>query len=156
MVKPGTTPEHLVKAADFAGAARLLLDAGRWERAVSSSYYAVFHLAQALLASVGQAAETHGGVLALVAQHFVKDGPLPSGASRLLSHLQTDRLLADYGVRREITKSDAIENAIQASDLIDAMLAVVEQRAPGSSGAVELRAESGALAASARTALGSG
>jgi uncharacterized protein (UPF0332 family) len=148
MVRPGSAAEHLAKALDFTETAVLVLDAKRWERATSCTYYAVFHTAQALLATIGVAAETHAGVLSQVALHFVKDGPLPEGSSRLLSLLQNDRLLADYGVRREITRATAVTDAREATTLIGAMLDHLEPHEPA--GARALRDGAAQLSAAAR------
>jgi uncharacterized protein (UPF0332 family) len=148
MVRPGSAAEHLTKSLDFVETGLLVLQAERWERATSCAYYAVFHTAQALLATVGVAAETHADVLSQVALHFVKDGPLPEGSSRLLSLLQNDRLLADYGVRREITRGTALADAREAAALLGAMLDQLD--AHEAEGARRLRAAAAELAAAAR------
>jgi uncharacterized protein (UPF0332 family) len=130
MVKPGTTAEHLVKAQAFLRAVKALLDAGLAERAVSEAYYAAFHTAQALLATAGLAAESHSGVQTLLARHFVKDGPLPPGVARAFSHLMADRLLADYGVDRQIDEAGGAQAVAAAFALVRDLLAAVESRAP--------------------------
>lgn len=150
MVKPGTAAEHALKAAGFVKAARVLLQGGLAERATAEAYYAAFHVAQALLATAGLAAETHGGVHTLLARHFVKDGPLPPGLPRTLSHLMADRLLADYGVDRQIDAAGGRDAARGAVGIIGAMLPVLRERAPEAGNAVEaLAAEVDALAAAA-------
>ena len=147
MVTPGTTGEHLVKAQAFLKAVKALLDAGLAERAVSEAYYAAFHTAQALLATAGLAAETHGGVQTLLARHFVKDGPLPPGAARAFSHLMADRLLADYGVDRQIDEAGGADAVAAALALIRDLLGAVESRAPGAGSVVAaLRRQLGDIA----------
>ncbi|MBX9700614.1 MAG: HEPN domain-containing protein [Acetobacteraceae bacterium] len=136
MVKPGTPAEHALKAASFVDAARLLLGHGLPERATAEAYYAAFHVAQALLATAGLGAETHAGVHTLLARHFVKDGPLPASTARMLSHLMADRLLADYGVDRQVDAAGGASAVASAAELIRAMLPVLAERAPGTGNAV--------------------
>lgn len=125
MVRPGGAPGHLAKALDMLRAARLLLEGGMAVRAASDGYYAVFHLAEALLATVGQAAETHAGVHTLLARHFVKHGPLPSDASQRFSHLMSDRLNADYGVDRQIDEAGGRRSVALAAGLARDMVAAL-------------------------------
>ncbi len=142
-MKAGTSAEHLAKAEGFLKAVKALRAAGLAERAVSDAYYAVFHAAQALLATAGLAAETHGGVQALLARHFVKEGPLPPGAARAFSHLMADRLLADYGVDRQVDEAGAAQAVAAAIALLRHMVSAVEALAP----------EAGPAAAGLRRAL---
>ena len=130
MVKPGGPAEHLAKSAGFLVAVRVLLDAGLTDRAASDAYYAAFHAAQALLATAGLAAETHAGVHTLLARHFVKDGPLPAGLPRALSHLMADRLLADYAVASEMTARDGQDAVASAARIVAAILDALAARAP--------------------------
>lgn len=137
-MRPGGPGEHLVKAAVFLRAVRVLLDAGLQERAASEAYYAACHVAQALLATANLASETQAGVHTLLARHFVKNGPLPASLSRDLSHLMADRLLADYGVEREITAAAGAEAAASAGRIIAALLEAIDARAPERAGDVAL------------------
>jgi uncharacterized protein (UPF0332 family) len=148
MVKAGTPPQHLAKAIELVRATRALLLAGMPERAAAESYYAVFHLAQALLATAGVSAETHAGVHTLLARHFVKDGPLDGGFSRRFSHLMGDRLNADYGVDRQIDAAGGREAVRLAVTLLREALTPLPSLAPEHAGvAVELAVETEALAA---------
>lgn len=72
------------------------LDAGRWARPISSSYYATFHAAKAVLAWITAAAKTHGGVKRLFSRHAVKDSDFPSDVAGTLGRLEQMRLTADY------------------------------------------------------------
>jgi uncharacterized protein (UPF0332 family) len=119
MVKPGSAAQHAAKAIEMLRAARLLLEGGMPVRAASDGYYAVFHLAEALLATAGHAAETHAGVHTLLARHFVRDGPLPRDASQRFTHLMGDRLNADYGVDRQIDDAGGRRSVMLAAGLAD-------------------------------------
>lgn len=136
MAARGVSPEppahHLAKAGRFLRAARTLLDAGLAEQATSDVYYAAFHAASALLASAGLEAQTHEGVRRQLALHFVKDGPLPAHATRDLSRLLSDRLLADYAVAGEIDAAAAADAARLAVGLVRAILPVLVGRDPAS------------------------
>ncbi len=148
MVRPGTPAGHLAKAEGFLRGVRALRGAGLTERAVSEAYYAAFHLAQALLASAGLSAETHAGVQALLARHFVREGPLPPGAGRAFSHLLTDRLLADYGVDREIDEAGGAEAVAAALALMADLLDALAPRLPDAAPAIaDLRRDLAALRA---------
>jgi len=130
MVKPGGPAEHLAKSAEFLAAVRLLLAAGLSDRAASDAYFAAFHAAQALLATAGLGAETHAGVHTLLARHFVEDGPLPPGLPRALSHLLTDRLMADYAVASSMTAADGADAVASAARIIAAVIDALVARAP--------------------------
>ena len=71
------------------------LDSGRWARAISSSYYATFHAAKAVLAWTTATAKTHGGVKRLFSKHAVKHSDSPSEVAGTLGRLEQMRLTAD-------------------------------------------------------------
>jgi uncharacterized protein (UPF0332 family) len=56
------------------GAARVLIDAGFPEKAVSSAYYAVYHAAVAALLALGEARSKHSGVLSAFGRLVIKEG----------------------------------------------------------------------------------
>jgi uncharacterized protein (UPF0332 family) len=126
MVRGGSAPQHIAKAIRFARMTRVLLADGMADGAASEAYYAVFHLAQALLACVGQAAETHAGVHTLFARHFVKNGPMPRDASQRFQHLMTDRLLAHYGVDDQIDVTGGRRAVANAVTLIEDIIPTLE------------------------------
>ena len=63
--------------------------------AVSRAYYAMVHMARAVLLTEGLEARTHSGVATLLNLHFVRAGRLPSSAPRALTQLQGEREAAD-------------------------------------------------------------
>ena len=65
-------------------------------RCVSDLYYACYHLASALLASKGIAANSHEAVQKLLALHFVKPAALPRDTTAKLNDLMDKRHVADY------------------------------------------------------------
>ena len=77
-------------------AARVLLDAGLFNDAMSRAYYAVFHAATCLLLTQGIEARSHRGMIRLVHQHFVRPGRFAAAAGRSLAQMQKYREEADY------------------------------------------------------------
>lgn len=144
MVKTGSAAQHAAKALDLLRATRFLLQAGMPVRAASDAYYAVFHIAEALLATVGLGAETHAGVHTLLARHFVKNGQLPSDTSQRFSYLMSDRLNADYGVDQQIDDAGGHRAVWLAAGLALDMLAALREADAGGVLAA-LRAEAEAL-----------
>ena len=65
-------------------------------RCLSDLYYACYHLASALLASKGIAANSHEAVQRLLALHFVKASALPRDTTAKLNELMDKRHVADY------------------------------------------------------------
>jgi uncharacterized protein (UPF0332 family) len=83
--------------------------------AASRAYYAAFYAATALLLHHGLEAGKHSGVLALVHQHFVKTGRLPTAQGKVLNWLFELRGIADYGAAEHVSAEEA-EKAIASAD----------------------------------------
>ena len=69
---------------------------GHWSLAANRLYYALFHLASALLIDKGYTSKTHTGIICIIGQEFVTKGLLSSEVGRLLSRLQNMRQSGDY------------------------------------------------------------
>ena len=149
MVNTGSPAQHAEKSREFAVATRLLIEAGMPVRAASDAYYLVFHLAEALLATIGASADTHAGVHKLLARDFVKNGPLARDVSQRFTHLMGDRHNADHGVDGEIEEIGAQRAVISAAILAGEMLDVLETR-ESDSAITALRRDVDALLTSAR------
>ena len=87
--------------------------------AVSRAYYAVFHAACALLASIGRDARSPDGVRALVAEHFIRPGLLSVAQGRALSRMAGDRNDADYNVAAVFEGPDVAEDIDIAASFVD-------------------------------------
>lgn len=122
--------QHLRRGNEFLDAAIGSLGLGHWGSAVSSMYYAAFHLALALLSTQGISSATHRGVKEMFSLNFVVDGPLPRPVGRMLSQLMADRESATYSVAEEIDGTIAFENAGRALVFLEATLPLLAQRAP--------------------------
>jgi hypothetical protein len=119
--------QHVGLAREALAAARLLRDAGLPRSTVDRAYYAAFHAAAALLASVGVYPGTHDGVIAMLSLHFVNPGTLPADTGRRLQQLLSDRLVADYKGYLDQGPEDAAA-AVEAAEAIAA--ACLEQLPP--------------------------
>ncbi len=72
------------------------LSSERWARAISSSYYVVFHAAKAVLALMDIPTKTHSGLRSVFSKHAVKDSDFPPEVAGTLGRLERSRLTADY------------------------------------------------------------
>ena len=126
-VPTGSIRLELERASQALTSARILVDAGQYADAISRAYYAMFHAACALLASIGRSARTHDGVRALVSEHFIRSGMMAHEHGRALSRMSGDRNDADYNVAALFSEQDAREDValaeaflLEASRLVDA------------------------------------
>jgi len=111
------TTEELIegyfkKAEKKLNVAKKLLKSKDYEDAVSRAYYAVYHVAQALLLTEGQKADTHKGVVTLFGLLFVKTGRFSRNLGKNLANLKDNRESGDYEVFSFIDKETA-ETAIK-------------------------------------------
>jgi uncharacterized protein (UPF0332 family) len=114
----GTAELELARARRFLEAGQHLQRGGFFEDAVSRAYYAVFHGACALLASIGRTVRTHDGLRAAIAQHFVRPGHVDAKYSRLLARIAADRNDADYGAVATFQAQDAEQDLVQAGEFV--------------------------------------
>jgi uncharacterized protein (UPF0332 family) len=98
--------------------ARILIKAGMNADAVSRAYYAAFHYARALLLTVGEEPETHGGVHRLLHRDLVRGGALDPDVAHLFSRLQKFRLDADYAAEVVFSASAAAEELRAAETFV--------------------------------------
>jgi uncharacterized protein (UPF0332 family) len=117
----GTSDAELARARQLLAAASHLYRGQFFEDAVSRAYYAVFHAACALLASIGRTVRTHDGLRAAIAQHFVKPGRLDAKYSRLLTRTAADRNDADYAAVTTFRAEDAEEALRNAGEFVEAV-----------------------------------
>ena len=92
---------------------------------MSRAYFAIFHAAGALLASIGRTARTIESKGASIATHFVKPGRLDAKYTRLLSRTSVERNEADYGVVSTLTRTDVEATVVQAGEFVDAVAKIL-------------------------------
>lgn len=90
-------------------AARALWDLALYDDCVSRAYYAVFHLATAVLLSEGLEATSHRGVDHLLNLHFVRAGRIDPTHAKALARLAQYRLQADYSRAFRFTREGSRE-----------------------------------------------
>ena len=79
---------------------------GHWTLAANRLYYAVFHIATALLIDKSLTAKSHAGVIRILCKEFVLRGLLDQADSRLISRLQNMRNSGDYDDLFDWTEED--------------------------------------------------
>ncbi|MEP7231322.1 MAG: HEPN domain-containing protein [Ginsengibacter sp.] len=94
--KPDYIQYKLQKAAQSIREARLLLENGMNDTAVSRLYYAAFYAINALLAENGFNAKTHSGTKTIFNKEFILTGKIESRFSDFYSFLMAKRFEADY------------------------------------------------------------
>jgi len=97
----------ITKAKKSLGPARSLIKDSYFDFAASRAYYAMFYVAEALLAVVGQSYSKHSGVISAFGREYAKTGKLDSKFHRWLIDAQDFRNIGDYGLEAHITKDDA-------------------------------------------------
>jgi uncharacterized protein (UPF0332 family) len=102
-------------------AARALFDLGFFDESVSRAYYAVFHLACAVLLTDGLEARTHRGVDHLLNLHFVRSGRLDAMHAKAFARLAQYRLQADYSRAFRFTREGAAEELALAESTDNAL-----------------------------------
>ena len=112
--------DEVARGNDALEAARVLLDAGLFNDAVSRAYYAGYHWASALLLTKGIEPRTHRGKIQMVSVHFVRTGLLDEKAAAELSRLEDYREVSDYTAGTKFTQEEAAKAIERAESFITA------------------------------------
>ena len=96
----------LAKAERALGATETLLREGHAEFASGRAYYAMFYVAEALLAEAGESFRKHSGVHAAYGRRFAQGGELDPKFHRWLLDAHDARLADDYGFESAMTSDD--------------------------------------------------
>jgi uncharacterized protein (UPF0332 family) len=107
--------------------ARELLEKEYYDVSASRAYYAAFYAASALLLNEGMDTSKHSGVIALIHQHFVKNGRLNKQQGKNLNWLFELRSVGDYGVSLHVTQQDAQRAIDIAEDFFVAVKTLLSQ-----------------------------
>ena len=113
-----TTGRFLAKAERAIAAAQGLLREGFTEFAAGRAYYAMFHVATALLNEKGHRFRKHGGVHGAFGTQFIRKGELDSKYHRWLLAAFDKRIAGDYGVDAVITQNDVEDMINQAQEFL--------------------------------------
>lgn len=110
----------LIKAERFIRSARLLADDGDFDSAASRLYYAMFFLAEALLAVRGASFSSHAAVISAFGQQFAKTKAIDPRFHRALLTGFSQRQLGDYAVASGLSNVDIESLAADATSFLAA------------------------------------
>lgn len=110
--------QNLEKAKDRLDAAQLLLDNEKFEDSVNRAYYSMYHSAMALLRTKDVSPKTHKGLIGKFGKKFIKNGKMDRKFSKMLSHAESLRESADYGIEPEIKSEDAAKTVKNAKEFL--------------------------------------
>jgi len=112
--------KFLDRALDAIEAAEGLINMGKMEIAAGRAYYAMFYIAEALLAEKGLGFSTHGQVIGAYGLHFAKTKALDPKYHRWLVDAFDIRVTGDYDMDASIS-SQIVANLInQAREFLEA------------------------------------
>ena len=95
------------KAKESAKVARGLVKDGHNDFAASRTYYAMFYVAEALLAHKGKSYSKHSEVLSAFGREYAKTEILDPKFHRWLIDSQDSRNIGDYGIEEHVTGEQA-------------------------------------------------
>ena len=113
------------KARESLAAAQVLTKDGYYDFAASRAYYAMFYVASALLANLGQSYSSHSAVISAFGREFAKTARLDSKFHRWLIDAKDLRNIGDYGVGSQVPKEyaeTACDWAVQFITAAEALL----------------------------------
>jgi uncharacterized protein (UPF0332 family) len=116
----------LAKAVDSIEAAQALLEIGKSDISAGRAYYAMFYIAEALLAEKGLKFSKHTGVHTAFGEQFAKTNLMDARYHRWLIDGFDKRLVGDYGVDAVIEKDVASEMINQAQEFLKAARVYLE------------------------------
>ena len=109
---------EMEKAKSTMKEAETLLKNELWNGVANRLYYAVFHAVSALLIKDKHQVNTHRGLHAMFAIHYIKTGVLPNSYGRLYSLLQTMRQESDYNCMYDVAPEELKEKIEPAKLLL--------------------------------------
>lgn len=115
------TPEQqalLNKAQRSLEAAQNLIEQEFYDFAVSRAYYAMFYVAEALLAQEGLSFSSHAAVISAFGQYLARSGKVPNELHRQLIDAQAQRTRADYDLAPDLSRQDAEKLISQAQTFL--------------------------------------
>ena len=112
----------LEKAKRFIASATLLAEDGDYDSAASRLYYAMFFMAEVLLASRGHTFSSHRAVISAFGQHFAKTNELNPDFHKALLAAFNQRQLGDYAVESGLSQDDIDQMLSDAKAFLNAGL----------------------------------
>lgn len=110
----------LDKAQRYIRSARVLAEDDDLDSAASRLYYAMFYVAEAVLAAQGLSFSSHSAVISAYGQHFARTQVLDPRFHRALLTAFSQRQLGDYAVDSGLTRDDIAALMSGAEDFLTA------------------------------------
>jgi uncharacterized protein (UPF0332 family) len=99
----------------------MLFEHNNFETASSQSYYAVFHILQAVLLTKNLSFSKHSGVISAFSKYFIKERIFPEDFGRKIKDLRKDREIGDYDYFCHISSEQATTDLKNAEEIIKAV-----------------------------------
>ncbi len=109
---------------DRVALARVALDAGHPEGAVSAAYYAMLYAARAALSEEGRHARTHSGAWTSFRETYVASGRFDADLEKAVRGIQQQREAADYDAA-DVSVERAREIVVLSERFVDAVAAML-------------------------------
>jgi len=109
------------KAIERLRVAQKLLNESDYEDAVSRAYYAMYHAAKALLATINVFPKTHEGVVAEFGKRFILTGTFPRELGKNLADVKAARETYEYSVTATLEKAEAETIVLNAQTFVEAL-----------------------------------
>ena len=110
----------LLKSERFINSAKILEEDGDYDSAASRLYYAMFFVAEALLATRELSFSSHRAVISAYGQHFAKTKELDPKYHQALLAAFSQRQLGDYTAESGLTQDDITTLMKDARDFLHA------------------------------------
>lgn len=108
------------KAKESLDVAKKLVRDDHYDFAASRAYYAMFYIAEALLADLGQSYSRHSAVIAAFGREYSKTKKLPAKFHKQLIAAHNFRNVGDYGIEAHVTEEQARSTCQWAKEFIAA------------------------------------
>ena len=116
----------LQKAAQSLKEARLLMQNGMNDTAVSRLYYAAFYAVNALLIAYGFNPKTHSGSKTIFNKEFILTGKIDSRFSDFYSFLMAKRFEADYDDFAFIDETKMLPLYVETEEFIALLIEIIK------------------------------
>lgn len=98
-----------------------IMESKYWYASANRMYYSCYYMVSALLMKHGHSAHTHGGVIGLFGQHFIKTGIISAEFGKFYSQLFELRQTGDYDDWKVVTENDIMPLVPTAEVFLDTL-----------------------------------
>lgn len=119
--------ELIGKAKDFINSSKLLYNEGDYDSSASRIYYAMFFTVQAALFTKKLKSKSHGNIIALFGEHFIKTNIFPKEMGRQINRAYEKRQIGDYGFKKRVEKDIAEELLTKGNEFVEKIIDYLKQ-----------------------------